>query len=180
MTKRKKTRPKVKSKAVTKRRKASPKRRTDAGAATKRRKPRLQIIPKDEELLPASLLDRPPWLPDQAADLWDALVVRLKAAGVLEEVDGPALLNLVMSYHFALYAGALLLKDGMLEKDEAHADRKRKHPAFQMWRDSQAAFAKWADRFEVNPAARDGPLTDAHGELSELEKLLSGTKAAKG
>ncbi len=177
MTKRKKTRLKVIPKAATKRKKSRSK--ATPKAVTKSRKPRLKIIPKDEELLPASLLDRPPWLPDEAARLWDALVIRLKAAGVLDEVDGPALLSLVMSYYFTLHAGALLLKDGMLEMDEAHADRKRKHPAFQMWRDSQAAFAKWADRFEVNPAAREGPLTDAHGELSELEKLLGGTKAAK-
>ncbi len=137
--------------------------------AGKKKQQKLKIIPKG----PASLLERPPWLPDRAAELWDALVVRLRRAGILDEVDGPALLNLVMSYYFAVQSGALLLRDGMLQKDEAHAGRLRKHPAFQMWRDSQAAFSKWADRFKVNPAARTGPLADAEQEMSELERILN-------
>ena len=148
---------------------------------TKRKKPDLKVVPKDgERLVSPSLLERPSWLPDQAADIWDQLVPKLRSAGVLDEVDGPALVNLVMSYYFTLHAGALLLRDGMMDKDPEHRDRLRKHPAFQMWRDSQAAFSKWADRFKVNPAAREGPLVDAHGELSELEKLLRGTDTAKG
>ena len=126
-----------------------------------------------EDLLPASLLDRPPWLPQRAAELWDALVLRLRAAGRLDEVDGPALLSLVMSYYFTLHSGALLLKEGMVDVDPANAGRKRKHPAFQMWRDSQAAFSKWATHFELTPGSRDGPLNAAQGELSELEKLLT-------
>ena len=145
----------------------------------KKKQSKLKVVPKAEELIPASLLERPPWLPDRAAELWDALVLRLRAAGVLDEVDGPALLNLVMSHYFALHSGELLLRDGLLEEDKAHAGRMRKHPAFQMWRDSQAAFSKWAAQFQITPAARKGPLADAEGELSELEKLLRGSKAPK-
>lgn len=111
--------------------------------------------------------------------MWDALVVRLRAAGILDEVDGPALTNLVLSYHFTVYAAELLVRDGMVEEDKAHAGRLRKHPAFQMWRDSQAAFGKWASHFEVTPASREGPLVGAEGELSELEKLLRGANATK-
>ncbi len=148
--------------------------------AGKKKQQKLKIVPKGEEILPpASLLERPPWLPERAAELWDALVVRLRRAGILDEVDGPALLNLVMSYYFALHSGELLLRDGMVEEDKAHAGRLRKHPAFQMWRDSQAAFSKWAQLFKVTPAARKGPLADAQGELSELEKLLRGSKTTK-
>ncbi len=58
--------------------------------ARKTKPPDLKLVPKTEEILPGALLDRPPWLPDRAADLWDKLVVRLRAAGVLDEVDGPA------------------------------------------------------------------------------------------
>ncbi len=140
--------------------------------AGKKKQQKLKIVPKGEEILPASLLERPPWLPERAAELWDAPVVRLRRAGILDEVDGPALLNLVISYYFALHAGELLLRDGMVEEDKAHAGRLRKHPAFQMWRDSQAAFSKWAQLFKVTPAARKGPLAGAEGELSEMEKLL--------
>ena len=146
--------------------------------ARKTKPPDLKLVPKTEEILPA-LLECPAWFPGRAADLWDKLVVRLRAAGVLDEVDGPALLNLVLSYYFAVQAGELLLRDGMIEEDKAHAGRLRKHPAFQMWRDSQAAFSKWATLFEVTPAAREGPLAGAQGKMSELEKLLGGTKAPK-
>ncbi len=145
----------------------------------KKKQSKLKIVLKDEDVLPASPFDRPAFLPDPAAELWDALVVRLREAGILDEVDGPALVNLVMSHYFALHAGTLLLRDGMVEEDEAHAGRLRKHPAFQMWRDSQAAFAKWAGQFQVTPAARKGPLAGAEGELSELEKLLRASKAPK-
>lgn len=147
--------------------------------ARKKKPPDLKLVPKTEEILPGALLECPAWFPDRAAELWDALVVRLRAAGILDEVDGPALTNLVLSYHFAVYAAELLVRDGMVEQDKAHAGRLRKHPAFQIWRDSQAAFSKWASHFEVTPASREGPLADAHGEMSELEKLLGGTKAAK-
>ncbi len=145
-----------------------------ASKKKKKKQSKLKIVPKDEDVLPASPFDRPAFLPDPAAELWDTLVVRLREAGILDEVDGPALVNLVMSHYFALHAGTLLLRDGMVEEDEAHAGRLRKHPAFQMWRDSQAAFSKWADRFRVTPAARKGPLAGAEGELSEMEKLLRG------
>ena len=147
--------------------------------ARKTKPPDLKLVPKTEEILPGALLECPAWFPDRAADLWEKLVVRLRAAGVLDEVDGPALLHLVLSYYFAVQAGELLLRDGMIAEDEAHAGRLRKHPALQMWRDSQAAFSKWATQFEVTPAAREGLLTDAHGELSDLEKLLAGRKAPK-
>ncbi len=147
--------------------------------AGKKKQHKLKIVPEGEEILPASLLDRPAWLPERAAELWDALVVRLRRAGILDEVDGPALLNLVMSYYFALHSGELLVRDGMVEEDEAHAGRLRKHPAFQMWRDSQAAFGRWADRFKVTPSSRKGPLAGSEGELSEMEKLLRGAKATK-
>ena len=99
------------------------------------------------------------------------LVVRLREAGVLDELDGPALANLVLSHYFAVEAGALLLKDGMVEEDEAHAGRLRKHPAFQIWRDSQAAFRRWADTFKLTPGSRRGLLTK-NEEMSDLEKLL--------
>ena len=128
--------------------------------------------PKQMEAL--DLLARPEFLPTRAGQLWDKLVKQLGEAGIVEEVDGPALMNLVMAYHFALYAGALLLKDGLVEIDPAHQNRKRKHPAWQMWRESQAAFSKWADKFKVTPAARQGPLAKAEDEVSELEKILSG------
>ena len=145
----------------------------------KKKQSKLKIVLKDEDVLPASPFDRPAFLPDPAAELWDALVVRLREAGILDEVDGPALVNLVMSYYFALHSGELLVRDGLVEEDKAHAGRLRKHPAFQMWRDSQAAFAKWARQFQATPSARKGPLAGAEGELSELEKLLRGSKAPK-
>ncbi len=120
---------------------------------------------------PPSLLARPMILPEEAGRLWDALVEKLTAAKVLDELDGPALLNLVMAYHFALQAGSLLVTDGMVQPEPQHRGRTRKHPAFQMWRDSQAAFRRWTDTFKMTPASRKGLLT-AKDELSDLEKLL--------
>ncbi len=148
-------------------------RRQKKGA--ERPKPRdLRLVPKDEEVFPASLLERPLWLPEGAAKLWDALVVKLTADGVLQDVHGPAVTNVAMSYYFTMHASALLVRDGMTSTDPEHGDRIRKHPAFQMWRESQAAFGKWADRFQLSPAKGAEVLAEAEEELSEIERLLSG------
>ncbi len=139
-------------------------------------KRKLKVVP--DEIEQESLLDKPPWLPTRAAALWDVVVARRQAAGILEEIDGVAIQNLVLSYHFMLHNAALLLKDGVLEKDEAHADRKRKHPAFQMWRESQAAFMNWSAALGLDYEPEE-TIGGGSAELSDLEKLLSGTPKTK-
>ena len=96
----------------------------------------------------------PEFLPVKARELWEKLAPDLAATGRLSEEMAPAMTSLCLAYFFMLWSMNTLARDGMMDVDPAHENRRRKHPAYQMWRDAQAAFRGWAAEFGITPASR--------------------------
>lgn len=129
-----------------------------------------------EEATPGvdSVTDPPTFLPEKAKELWSSLAPKLETTDRFTPEDVPAFTSLCLSYYFALLAGATLLKDGIVDVDEAHAGRRRKHPAWQMWRDAQGSFRQWACEFGLTPSSRTRFEIPETTELSRMERLLRG------
>lgn len=120
----------------------------------------------------------PDFLPERAAKLWETLAYRLDELGQLEDIDESALLGLCVSYHMMLMAAATLMVEGINTTDPAHKDRVRKHPAWQQWREADANFRQWCQKFQITPAARKGlDMPDDGAQEDPLEQLLR--KAAR-
>lgn len=106
-------------------------------------------------------------------DAWRKMAKKLRARGILEDLDEEALYMMAQAYQFAEVMGATLMSDGLVGEDQAHGDRPRKHPAFQMWRESLDRFYKFAKDFGLTPAKREEmELTEVEKEKTRMEKIL--------
>jgi P27 family predicted phage terminase small subunit len=78
----------------------------------------------------------------------------LLATDRLRTEDLPTFEQFCTAYYFALYAGALLVREGIIVEDVAHGKESRKHPAWQMWRDAVKTMRQLACEFGVTPSSR--------------------------
>lgn len=109
----------------------------------------------------------------RAANLWRRVAGPLIDAGLLKEIDTPALEMMCHHYALALDALAVLLKDGIVSKDERGLPRK--HPLAQVFREESAAFRQYAELFGMTPSSRSSIHIDApEKELSLVDELFAG------
>jgi len=114
----------------------------------------------------------PSWLAQEAKELWTSIAPILEADGRLTEQDVPAFIALCVAYSTMISAAKELAEEGVTAigwGGEAHNSSK-KHPAAQVFRDSEKTFTSLCDRFGLNPKARRGmalpqPADDAGGLL---------------
>lgn len=100
-------------------------------------------------------LDVPEYLNARGREVWKTIVRRLMDRGLVDEMDEYSLYGLAQSYVFMEYSGARIMKEGLIDEDNAHGGRPRKHPAFQTWRDAFKQFRSVAEDFGMTPAARE-------------------------
>jgi P27 family predicted phage terminase small subunit len=115
---------------------------------------------------PSEPPEPPDFLPVKAREMWDELAPGLHATGRLEPEHKLAMTNLVLAWYMVLSATMILEEEGLIDVDEAHAQRNRKHPVWQIWRDSQAACRAWATEFGLTPASQV--------RIKELRKARAG------
>lgn len=118
-------------------------------------------------------LEVPQYLPPKGVEVWKDIVRRLEKRGILEDLDKEAIYHMVSAHYFAFVTGAKLMSEGLIEEDSAHGGRKRKHPAFQMWRDSLKQFRSLAGEFYMTPKERqDVELTEISEGISRMEEIV--------
>mgnify|MGYP006298553257 CR=1 FL=1 len=93
----------------------------------------------------------PSSLPEQAKEIWMDLAKRLEEREVLNDLHKDAFLHLVIAHHMAIKTSSTLLQEGIIDEDQAHGGRPRKHPAWQQWRESVRIFKDLAERFGLTP-----------------------------
>jgi P27 family predicted phage terminase small subunit len=111
-------------------------------------------------------------LGDHGKALWRELAPLLAKAGLLTELDRPALTMTCLAWQHAIDANALLGK-GLLLKS-ARTDREIvKNPAWSIFVASMAAWRQWANEFGLTPAARASiEVTTLESEGMTLAELL--------
>jgi phage terminase small subunit len=87
----------------------------------------------------------------------------------VNDADRATAFQLGLAYQYAVRAGKDLAEALSVPGEKGGM---KKHPAFQIWRDSQAAFRQWAVEFGLTPAASMRVQRPETEELSELEELL--------
>ncbi len=103
---------------------------------------------------PVGLAEPPAYLPDKAKELWRTLAPDLIATDRLRPEDLPLFEMLCMAYYFSIYAGAMMVKEGITIKDGAHRDTPRSHPSSRVWRDAVGVLRQLACEFGVTPSSR--------------------------
>ena len=116
--------------------------------------------------------EAPSWLAEGARATWDELAPLLSEAGRLTPLD----LDCFAAYceHVELYrqAVALIQAEGIVVT--GHRGAPRKHPAWQVLRDSAAMIRSGAQDFGLTPAARSGMHIDTRRATNEeTARLLS-------
>jgi len=100
---------------------------------------------------PVDLADPPAYLPEKAKELWRLLAPDLIETDRLRTEDVPAFELLCLSYYFAIFAGATMVKEGITTKDRKTA---RKHPSGQVWKDNVTQYKQLAVEFGLTPSSR--------------------------
>ena len=116
----------------------------------------------------------PPNMPDHARRLWRQVVPILADSKTLTPLDGAGLESMCLAYHVMKMAAAELAEAGGTHEDDRGIVRK--HPAFQVWRDSQATFRSWAGEFGLTPLARKSipaAAADKRPDLAEFLRIAS-------
>lgn len=107
-------------------------------------------------------LKPPDWLSPLAAKTWREVIPKLQAEAPdwLAEVDVPVLALMLETYAMAVGASRAMRRGGghlaIIDIDEGHGGRRRKHPAHQVFRESAASFLSMAKEFGLTPVARNG------------------------
>lgn len=107
-------------------------------------------------------LKPPDWLSPLGAKTFREVVPKLQeeAPDWLADVDVPVLALMCETFAMAVAASRAMRKGGghlaIIDIDEAHGGRRRKHPAHQVFRESSAAFLSMAKEFGLTPVARNG------------------------
>ena len=122
----------------------------------------------DSPEIATQLPEPPSYLPPHARELWKELAPRLYATGRLLPEDVPAFTILCQAHHFQLHAAVLLMKEGLTVEDKVYKrvvkgedgeatvlkGMIRKHPAWQMWRDSANVVRQYDTEFGITPSSR--------------------------
>lgn len=96
---------------------------------------------------------KPEGLVGELSDAWDEIVDALDEAGLLAQVDGPALELALRHFLVARKASEELLLEGPSVYDEKN-EREMKHPASQVFRDHSTAFLEYAKQLGLSFVAR--------------------------
>ena len=83
---------------------------------------------------------------------WKANAGDLNQAGLLEETDVASFIMLCQAYGLAMESAVKIAEEGLFRQDENNITRK--HPATQVHRDAVTMFNRLADKFALNPKAR--------------------------
>lgn len=119
---------------------------------------------------PASAVKRPRGLGKGAAKFWSEHAAELERLQLMTGVDVPAFRLMAEMYAIAVDAAAEVQAEGLTV---ASADGGlKKHPAFQVLRDSATSFRQFSHDFGLNPAARGRLQLPAEAEQLSLAELL--------
>jgi P27 family predicted phage terminase small subunit len=100
------------------------------------------------------LAEPPAYLPEKAKELWRMVAPDLIATDRLRPEDLPLFEQMCMAYFFSIYAGAMMVKEGIISKDAAHRDTLRSHPSSRVWKDAVGILRQIACEFGVTPSSR--------------------------
>lgn len=103
-------------------------------------------------------------------NFWNKLFV----AGLVQQEDRLVFEELCFAFELMVRARKTLLDEGLSEVDRAHGGMLKKHPAFQIYRDTQASFLKLAAKFGITPADRKELGVGIVESNFDLEELLGG------
>ena len=101
--------------------------------------------------------------------LWKELVPWLQGQG-MEVVDNALVESVCQAYEIMCKANDAM--DSVGAHDESHPDRPRRHPLFQVWRDSYSAYLRGMRELGCTPAARKQTKKDEGGD-DRMRGLLS-------
>lgn len=88
------------------------------------------------------------------ARLWDRYAPAMEAVGLLTPADEMAFLFLLRHVVLAREAYGMLLRESIIDRDEANV--RRKHPALQIWRDNSGMALRYMKEFGLTPSGRVG------------------------
>lgn len=118
---------------------------------------------------PAESLDPPFPMTPRARAWWKREAPRLHRLGLLSEPDKIGLALGLESASAAVEALGSLRSDNrrnadeLVTADKAHGGRTRKNPAWQIFREAQAAYLRWCAEFGWTPSARVNLVLEAAG-----------------
>jgi len=124
------------------------------------------LRPDRHSPLPVVLSERglgeaPKHLNTEQAQIWDWLVQELTGARLLQVTDAPMLEQLAVAVDFARQSRATLEKEGLIftelkfDKDgNCVGETKKRHPAYNNWKDSVTVAKTLAEHFGLTPSAR--------------------------
>jgi P27 family predicted phage terminase small subunit len=128
---------------------------------------------------PATPARKPRGMGEGANKFWDQHAAELKRLEILTGVDVPAFRMAAEMYAMAVQAAAILHEDGLvakvtqLDKDgEVVTTGIKKHPAFQILRDSATSFRQFAGDFGMTPSARTRLQLPEEAEQLSLADML--------
>jgi P27 family predicted phage terminase small subunit len=103
-------------------------------------------------LRPMEWKDPPDWLGEHGKRFWNAMGPELIDCGLLTELDGPAFEMLCATYDRGRSTQEILEKEGLVTKDERGL--LRKHPLWQIHRESTNLFFSMCHEFGLQPTGR--------------------------
>lgn len=117
--------------------------------------PGKRAMPADEPKIETHRPRKPRGMNDgqpAAAKFYDRYAAVLAEAGITTLADEAAFRLMAMHYAFALEAGKLLAREGLMDEDERGLPRK--HPMAQVWRDNSTMALKYMAEFGMTPSSR--------------------------
>lgn len=121
--------------------------------------------------IPSMKMRRPPrWFGKYAKDFWNKTAPKLIKLNLLTELDVGCFEGLCCTYEHYRQSQDILDKEGLIVQDERKLPRK--HPAWQMMRESRRQFFTMCKEFGLEPTGR--MLLDIRviNEPDELDKFL--------
>lgn len=119
---------------------------------------------------PDKVVKRPRAMERLPRRFWDEYAPELERLGILTGVDVPVMQSVAEDYGFMLEAAKQLHEDGLTVEGR---EGLKKHPLWQVYRDSRDGLRKGAALFGMDPSARTRMQTPAEAEqLSLMEELF--------
>lgn len=117
----------------------------------------------------------PSYFNSEAKKVWEYFRVQLMRYRIISKLDLVALENLCLATVFRRQAARKLFRGRITRADPKQGGRQAKNPAWQIYRDAQAAERQWAEQLGLTPAARERLKIEPPQPVDELEDLLSET-----
>lgn len=97
----------------------------------------------------------PEWLGKEAKKFYRTYSTMLEEQGALTELDAASFLSMAVAYGVMIEAAKVLAQEGVSAPGSGRdRDSVKKHPAFQIYRDSEATFRAIATSFGLTPMSR--------------------------